>query len=80
MNELKAERYLLKSNSYIIDLFSVDFITWKENEQELGSYRVKFHMGGKEARYICDIQTLRDVLEEWAKIRGKEIEIDIMEL
>ena len=28
------ERFLLKNESYIIDLNSVDFITWKENENK----------------------------------------------
>ena len=37
-------RYMLKGNSYLVDLCNVDFITWKENEQDLGSYWVKFHI------------------------------------
>jgi|TARA_R100000734_G_C3295075_1_gene86346 hypothetical protein len=80
MSKLKENRYIIKSNSYLIDLYSVDFITWKENEQDLGSYRVKFHIGNKDARYICDIETLRDILEEWSNIRGKKIGIELMEL
>ena len=50
---IKQKRYLIKKNSYIIDLFSVDFITWKENENEEGTYWTKLHIGTKEVRYVC---------------------------
>ena len=83
MNELKENRYLIKSNSYMVDLFNVDFITWKENERIEGTYWAKLHIGSKEARFVCqDLDALRHLLEEWSKVRGKEITIeneDIME-
>ena len=83
MSELVEERFLIKSNSYMVDLTNVDFITFKENERDAGTYWVKLHIGSKEARYICeDKDSLRTLLENWSKLRGKEITItdeDIIE-
>lgn len=81
MKEIKKNRYLLKKNSYIIDLYNVDFITWKENEKEEGTYWVKLHMGNKEARYVSrDIDDLQLLLIQWTNVRGLEIEIEIDEI
>jgi len=81
MKDIKKNRYLLKKNSYIIDLFNVDFITWKENEKEEGTYWVKLHMGNKEARYVSrDIDDLQLLLIQWTNVRGLEIEIEIYEI
>jgi|TARA_R100001463_G_scaffold18288_2_gene45904 hypothetical protein len=81
MKDIKKNRYLLKKNSYIIDLFNVDFITWKENEKEEGTYWVKLHMGNKEARYVSrDIDDLQLLLIQWTNVRGLEIEIEIDEI
>ena len=81
MEDLKENRYLLKGNSYIIDLINVDFITWKENENEIGTFWVKLHMGNKEARYVSrDINELQLLLIQWTKVRGQEIEIEINEI
>ena len=35
----------------MVDMVNVDFITWKENENEEDNYWVKPHIGNKEARY-----------------------------
>lgn len=81
MKEIKKNRYLLKKNSYIIDLYNVDFITWKENEKEEGTYWVKLHMGNKEARYVSrDIDDLQLLLIQWTNVKGLEIEIEIDEI
>jgi len=81
MKDIKKNRYLLKKNSYIIDLYNVDFITWKENEKEEGTYWVKLHMGNKEARYVSrDIDDLQLLLIQWTNVRGLEIEIEIDEI
>ena len=81
MKDIKKNRYLLKKNSYIIDLFNVDFITWKENEKEEGTYWVKLHMGNKEASYVSrDIDDLQLLLIQWTNVRGLEIEIEIDEI
>ncbi len=65
----------------MIDLESVDFITWKENEKNAGTYWAKLHIGSKEARYICDdVNELKDLLEQWSLIKGKKIEIEENEI
>lgn len=76
MKELKNKRYLLKGNSYIIDLYNVDFITWKENDKVEATYWAKLHIGSKEARYICNsLNELRTLVQTWTDIRGKEATI-----
>ena len=52
--DLKEERFLLKGDAYIVDLANVDFLTWRKNEKENGTYWLKMHFSTKEARYICD--------------------------
>jgi hypothetical protein len=65
----------------MIDLESVDFITWKENEKNAGTYWAKLHIGSKEARYICnDVDELKELLERWSLVKGKEIEIEENEI
>ena len=79
--EIKQDRFLIKENSYIVDLFNVDFITFKENEKDFGTYWIKLHIGSKEVRYICDdIKQLKQVVELWCAIHGKTIAIDEQEL
>lgn len=64
-------RFVIKPNSYIINLRDVDFITFKENENELGTYWIKFHMGGKEARYVCEsVEDLQKLLQLWTTQLG----------
>ena len=73
---IKNKRYLIKANSYIIDLFNVDFITWKENDKMESTFWVKLHIGSKEARYVCNsIEEVKTLLLAWTDIRGKKIEI-----
>jgi hypothetical protein len=78
---IKQKRFLIKSNSYIIDLFTVDFITWKENEKEEGTYWTKLHIGQKEVRYVCkDEWELKRIIELWCEIHGQEVMISTDEL
>tara|TARA_R100000734_G_C3316602_1_gene109166 strand:+ start:1328 stop:1585 length:258 start_codon:yes stop_codon:yes gene_type:complete len=77
MDDLKGNRYLLKKNSYLVDLYNVDFITWKENDNEEGTYWTKLHIGSKEARYVCEnVLALKTLIQAWADIRGQYLAID----
>ena len=80
MNGILEGRFLIKGNSYIIDLINVDFLTWKENATEYGTYWLKMHIGSKEARYVCSREELKVIIEEWTKVHGNKIEININEL
>lgn len=76
MKELKENRYLLKGNSYIIDLYNVDFITWKENDKVAATYWAKLHIGSKEARFVCnDLNELKMLVQSWTDIRGRKVSI-----
>lgn len=68
--------FVIKENTFIINLNKVDFITFKLNEENFGEYWIKFHIGGKEARYICDIDELKDILEQWC---GMVLEVEELE-
>jgi len=77
MNDIKNKRYLIKANSYIVDLFNVDFITWKENDKKESTYWAKLHIGSKEARYVCNsLEELKTLLTAWSDIRGDKINIE----
>jgi len=80
MNGIIENRFLLKGGSYIIDLINVDFLTWKENSTEYGTYWLKMHIGSKEARYVCSKPELKVIIEEWTRVHGNKIEIEIEEL
>lgn len=78
---IKQKRYLIQTNSYILDLFTVDFITWKENEKEAGTYWTKLHIGTKEVRYVCkDPVELKQIVELWCHIHGEEAHVTEKEL
>lgn len=77
MKDLIGERFLVKKNSYIVDLANVDFITYKENENEFGTYWVKFHIGGKEARYVCyNLNALRSIIQYWTLNKDSKARIE----
>tara|TARA_R100001463_G_scaffold136642_2_gene202733 strand:- start:2482 stop:2736 length:255 start_codon:yes stop_codon:yes gene_type:complete len=81
MDDLKENRYLVKSNSYIIDLAQVDFITWKENEKREATYWAKLHIGSKEARYVCNnITELKELISVWTELKDKRIIVSEEEL
>jgi hypothetical protein len=74
-------RFLLKNESYIIDLNDVEFLTWNKNKDEKDSYWVKLHVGTKETRYVCRNRTeLSDIINAWAMTKNVEIEIDREEI
>lgn len=78
---IKQKRYLIKANSYIIDLSTVDFITWKENEKQANTYWTKLHIGTKEVRYVCkDAYELKRIIEIWCHIHGQEVMVGEDEL
>ena len=79
MDRIVENRYVVKDESYIADLAKVDFITWRRNIED-GNYWLKMHIGSKEVRFVCKtMDSLNGILENWAKINGKEIEIRIGE-
>ncbi len=72
---------MVKKNAYIVDLKDVDFITYKENENEIGTYWVKFHIGQKEARYVCyDLNSLRDVIQYWTMSKNSKSRVNETQL
>jgi hypothetical protein len=76
MEDIKGNRYLLKANSYLIDLQTVDFVTWKENDKDEGTYWTKLHIGTKECRYVCGSLTeLNKLIRAWSAQKGKRLEI-----
>ena len=78
---LIGERFLVKKNAYIVDLKDVDFITYKENENEIGTYWVKFHIGQKEARYVCyDLNSLRDIIQYWTMSKNSKSKVNETQL
>ena len=84
-NEYEVKIY---SNAQaIIQPMSADSLTEflkhykQENENEIGTYWVKLHMGAKEARYVSrDINDLQLLLTQWTNVRGKRIELEIEEI
>ena len=80
MNGILENRFFLKGGSYIIDLINVDFLTWKENATEYETYWLKMHIGSKEVRYVCSPEELKIIIEEWTRVHGNKIEINMEEL
>lgn len=74
MNKLINNRYILKPGSYFADLAKVDFITWRQNEDD-GNFWLKLHIGSKEVRFFCDVTVLQSVLEAWSSYCGEEIDL-----
>lgn len=68
---LKQDRFLVKEGSYVIDLNSVEFITFTQNENNTNQYLLKFHIGTKEARVMADsISDAISILEKWSELRA----------
>jgi|TARA_R110000824_G_scaffold283693_2_gene472048 catalase len=61
--------------SFIIHMDSVDFMTWRMNEDS-GEYWVKFHFGTKEVRVRVTPNELKELVAVWA---NKDIDIKIGE-
>ena len=81
MEDIKESKYLLKANSYLIDLETVDFLTWKENDKDEGTYWTKLHIGTKECRYVCaSLADLNTLIQAWSYLKGKELIVEEHEL
>lgn len=66
--------FLIRDDAFIIGLSDVNFISWRQNEDNL-VFWIKLHLeaNGKEAKIRCDTrEELDDVLYEWKKARGEE--------
>ena len=75
------DKYLIKQTSYIVDLSNVDFITWNENERDMGKFLAKLHIGTKETRFMCQSSAdLKQLLETWTTAKGARIDIQATEL
>lgn len=65
----------------MIDLNNVDFISWKENKEEEGTYWTKFHIGTKETRYVCEsVGELKTILTKWTEMKGKPSSLNVEEI
>ena len=81
MDDIKNERFLIKETSYLVDLKDVVFITWSENERDLGKYLAKLHIGSKETRYMCQsAEDLKTLLQTWSEVKGEKLDLDVDEL
>tara|TARA_Y100000004_G_scaffold178082_1_gene220304 strand:- start:844 stop:1095 length:252 start_codon:yes stop_codon:yes gene_type:complete len=81
MDDIKNDRFLIKETSYLVDLKDVDFITWSENERDLGKYLAKLHIGSKETRYMCQsAEELKTLLQTWSEVKGEKLDLNIDEL
>jgi hypothetical protein len=68
---------MVKTEKYSVKLNEIEFITWKENDED-GTWWAKFHMpSGKELREVfASEKELEDFVQEWAESKGiKEIKI-----
>jgi len=78
---LLENRYVMLKNNYIVDLITVDFITFKENEKVENEFWIKFHIGTKECRYRTSTRSeVADIINTWSAVHGKDVSIDESEL
>ncbi len=77
----KIENGIIHGSSYATLLRTVEFITWRLNEDS-GEYWMKFHVpSGKEIRIKVNEEDLRSILNDWAEYElklelGDEDELD----
>ncbi len=77
----KIENGIIHGSSYATMLRTVEFITWRLNEDS-GEYWMKFHVpSGKEIRIKVNEEDLRSILNDWAEYElklelGDEDELD----
>lgn len=63
----KIENGVIHGSSYATLLRTIEFITWRMNE-DTGEYWMKFHLpSSKEIRIKVDEISLREILDEWAE-------------
>jgi len=59
------ENKLIHGSSFAVPLDTVEFLSWRKNE-ETGDYWVKFHVpSGKEIRIKCKEFELREIVDVW---------------
>ena len=67
----KIENGVIHGSSYATLLRTVEFITWRLNEDS-GEYWMKFHVpSGKEIRIKVNEEDLRSILNDWAEYELK---------
>tara|TARA_R100001443_G_scaffold977_2_gene3818 strand:- start:20105 stop:20356 length:252 start_codon:yes stop_codon:yes gene_type:complete len=67
----KIENGIIHGSSYATLLRTVEFITWRLNEDS-GEYWMKFHVpSGKEIRIKVNEEDLRSILNDWAEYELK---------
>ncbi len=77
----KIENGVIHGSSYATLLRTVEFVTWRLNEDS-GEYWMKFHVpSGKEIRIKVNEEDLRSILNDWAEYElklelGDEDELD----
>ena len=77
----KIENGIIHGSSHATLLRTVEFITWRLNE-DTGEYWMKFHVpSGKEIRIKVNEEDLRSILNDWAEYElklelGDEDELD----
>ena len=63
----KIENGVIHGSSYATLLRTVEFVTWRLNEDS-GEYWMKFHVpSGKEIRIKVNEEDLRSILNDWAE-------------
>jgi len=71
----EIEKGILHGSSYAVPLDTVEFITWRLNE-ESGEYWVKFHVpSGKEIRIKVSREELIDIVDDWS---NDEINLELV--
>mgnify|MGYP003665598944 CR=1 FL=1 len=71
---------MIKSDRFSLKLNEIEFITWKQNDED-GSYWAKLHMpSGKELRQIfATRKELDSFIEEWSIEKEAKVTINIEE-
>jgi len=60
----KIENRIIHDVSFAVSLDSVEFVTWRKND-DTGDYWVKLHLpSGKEIRIKVSAMALRDIVDE----------------
>tara|TARA_R100000231_G_C5283688_1_gene152403 strand:+ start:138 stop:380 length:243 start_codon:yes stop_codon:yes gene_type:complete len=71
----KIEDGVIHGSSFAVKIETVEFLTWRLNE-ESSMYWVKFHLpSGKEIRIQVEEESLRDIVDEWG---NGNIDLDLV--
>jgi len=72
-----AEKFVIKSGSWIIDLKDVQFMTYRLNERDETSYLINFHIGSKETKIMVDdIDSVKQLFNCWTEAKGLEVDFE----